>query len=128
MVGWNSSIGRHGHLTLETLFVKLIGPPKNINLAGLPKNVVPISRFTTAITCCLPDDSIKREQVVVLPNFAMTDYASQGNTRKYNVVDLDLCYTYHSYYTCLSHSTSAAGTVIVQGLIPKKSQVNYQDF
>ena len=100
-----------------------VDPPKTINLPGLPVNVVPISKSTTAATCCLPHDSIisiKRQQVVVLPNFAMTDYASQGKTRKYNVVDLGLCYTHHSYYTCLSRSASASGTVIVQGFDSKK--------
>jgi len=79
VVGWESSIGKHGCLTLETLFVELINPPKNINLEGLPKNVVPISKSTTAVTCRLPDDSIisiKRQQVVVLPNFSMTDYTA----------------------------------------------------
>ncbi|KIM38575.1 hypothetical protein M413DRAFT_75826, partial [Hebeloma cylindrosporum] len=89
----------------------------------LPENVVPISKSTTSVTCRLPDDSIisiKRQQVVVLPNFAMTDYAAQGKTRRYNVVDLGFCYTHQSYYTCLSQSAGAAGTVIVQGFDSKK--------
>jgi len=39
----------------------------------------------------LKDDSklaISRIQVEVLPNFAMTDFASQGKTHPYNPVDL----------------------------------------
>jgi len=51
VVGWDSSIGKHGRLTLETLFIELINPPKNINLEGLPENVVPVSKSTTAVTC-----------------------------------------------------------------------------
>jgi hypothetical protein len=59
---------------------------------------------------------IKREQVRVLPNFSMTDYASQGRTRPNNVVELGSCRTHQGYYTALSRSSSAEGTVIVQGL------------
>ena len=51
VVGWDSSIGKHDRLTLETLFIELINPPKNINLEGLPENVVPVSKSTTAVTC-----------------------------------------------------------------------------
>ena len=35
-------------------------------------------------------------------------------------IDLGLCYTHQSYYTCLSQSASADGTVIVQGFDSKK--------
>ncbi|KAF8870506.1 hypothetical protein BD779DRAFT_1455303, partial [Infundibulicybe gibba] len=50
----------------------------------------------------------------------MTDYASQGKTRAYNVVDLNNCYLHQSYYTALSRSASAAGTIILQGFDAKK--------
>ncbi|KAJ7026391.1 hypothetical protein C8F04DRAFT_966413, partial [Mycena alexandri] len=45
----------------------------------------------------------------------MTDYSSQGKTRVFNVVDLNQCRTHHSFYTALSRSKSAEGTLIVQG-------------
>jgi hypothetical protein len=45
----------------------------------------------------------------------MTDYASQGKTRPYNVVNLSHCKNFQSIYTCLSRSSNAAGTLIVQG-------------
>ncbi|KAF8133024.1 hypothetical protein EV363DRAFT_1162963, partial [Boletus edulis] len=51
----------------------------------------------------------------VLPNFAMTDYASQGKTRPYNVVDLSHCQSHQSYYTALSRCSTAKGTAIIQG-------------
>jgi hypothetical protein len=51
----------------------------------------------------------------VLPNFAMTDYASQGKTRAVNVVDLNSCRSYMAYYTALSRSATSERTVIVQG-------------
>ena len=54
----------------------------------------------------------------MLPNFAMTDYASQGKTRPDNVVDLTNCTSHQSYYTALSRSASAAGTIIVQSFSP----------
>ncbi|KAF8875567.1 hypothetical protein BD779DRAFT_1450055 [Infundibulicybe gibba] len=50
----------------------------------------------------------------------MTDYASQGKTRTHNVVDLNNCYLHQSYYTALSRSASAAGTIILQGFDAKK--------
>jgi len=70
----------------------------------------------------MPNDDeipLTRDQVLVLPNFGMTDYASQGRTRPDNVVDLNSCYNHQSYYTCLSRSATAAGTIIVQGFNPK---------
>jgi hypothetical protein len=63
---------------------------------------------------------ITRSQVEVIPNFAMTDFASQGKTRPYNIVDLNNCRSHQAYYTALSRSSTAAGTVILQGFDPKK--------
>ncbi|KAF8798228.1 hypothetical protein BYT27DRAFT_7038024, partial [Phlegmacium glaucopus] len=45
----------------------------------------------------------------------MTNYTSQGKTRDFNVVDLSNARSHQSYYTALSRSASAAGTVILQG-------------
>lgn len=62
-----------------------------IQIEGLPDNVVPLVPESTRLDCFLLDDtsiSITRKQVEVLPNFAMTDFASQGKTRGYNVADL----------------------------------------
>src|SRR5258708_34722825 len=56
---------------------------------------------------------ISRSQVWILPNFSMTDYTSQGKTRPHNPVDLSNCRS-QSYYTALSRSATASGTVIVQ--------------
>jgi len=122
VVSWQTSKGPEGQLVLETLFVKLVNPPKTVRLPGLPDNVVPITRHATATMCYLPNDdqiSISRDQVLVLLNFAMTDYSSQGRTRPDNVVDLNSCHTHQSYYTCLSRSATAAGTIIVQGFDPR---------
>ncbi len=68
------------------------------------------------ITCYLADDSsisINRSQVEIIPNFAMTDYCSQGKTRPINPVDLTNCQSHQSYYTTLSRSTSTEGTVLL---------------
>ena len=89
----------------------------------LEENVVPLTRSTINMTCKLPDGSrvsISRSQVEVLPNFAMTDFASQGKTRQYNPVDLNNCRSHQAYYTALSRSSTAEGTVILQGFEPKK--------
>jgi hypothetical protein len=76
-----------------------------------------------SISCKLWNDEIinvTRNQVLVLPNFSMTDYASQGRTRPQNLVDLNNCKSHLSYYTCLSRSATADGTVIIQGFDPSK--------
>ena len=84
VVGWQAKKGPHGKRILDTLFVKLDKPSKTIQIPGLPENVVPLVKGTKTITCTFPSDlkeSIERQQVWVLPNFAMTDYAAQGKTR-----------------------------------------------
>ena len=48
----------------------------------------------------------------------MTDYTSQGKIRLKNPVDLSNCRSHQSYYTCLSRSATASGTVIVQSFSP----------
>ena len=118
VVGWQAEKGSHGKRVLDTLFVKLDRPAKTIQIPGLPENVVPIVRATKTIPCQFPSDikeNVERQQVHILPNFAMTDYASQGKTRPRNVVHLGSCYSHMSYYTCLSRSASAEGTIILQG-------------
>ena len=108
----------NGINTLDTLFIQLHDPPTPVKLDGLPLNVVPLAKNSISTTCNLPDDSsldISRSQPDVLPNFAMTDFASQGKTRGSNVVDLSHTRTHQGYYTSLSRGTSAAGTLILGG-------------
>jgi hypothetical protein len=123
VVGWQPTIGQHNQQMLDVLFVKLKTPPKTVQIDGLSENVVPLTRSSVSITCKLPDGSkvsISRSQVEVLPNFAMTDFASQGKTRPHNPVDLNNCQSHQAYYTALSRSSTAKGTVILQGFHPKK--------
>ena len=121
--GWQSKKGSRGQLVLDTLFVKLKDPPTNIQLDGLPENVVPVYTTTTNVQVSLPNDEryyITRSQVEVLVNFAMTDFASQGKTRQANVSDLNNLSTHQSYYTALSRSATAKGTLILQGFDARK--------
>jgi hypothetical protein len=107
---------------LDTLFVKLDKPAKSVKIDGLPENVVPIVKSLKTVKCIFPSDlaeHVERSQVWVLPNFSMTDYASQGKTRPFNPVDLSNCRNHQSYYTCLSRSATAAGTIIVQSFSPQ---------
>jgi hypothetical protein len=123
VVSWQASVGPHGKPVLNTLFVKLVNPPQDIYITGLQKNIVPITKISQDIVCTLMNGkkvSITRNQVPVLLNFSMTDYASQGRTRPDNVVDLQNCRTHMSYYTALSRSATAEGTIIVQGFDPAK--------
>src|SRR6266581_2771381 len=123
IVGWKSGIGSKGQLVLETLYVKLDRPAKNINIEGLPENVVPLMKIKKSVKCTFPNGvsiPIRRSQVHVLPNFTMTVYSSQGKTRPDNVVILNSCRDHLSYYTALSRSSTAEGTIIIQGFNPNK--------
>jgi hypothetical protein len=123
VVGWQSSIGSAGQLVLDTLFVKLYKPARAVKIEGLPNDVVPLTRIGKTVECvCLNDSKlfVSRSQANVLPNFAMTDYASQGKTRPFNIVDLSHCRDHTSYYTCLSRSASSEGTVLIQGFDERK--------
>ena len=114
-------MGPHGKLVLDTLFVQLTSPPHVVKLDGLPENVVPIAKMSQTIECTMKSDQIRKvecEQCCVLPNFSMTDYGSQGKTCPYNPVDLQHSNSHQSYYTCLSCSASAEGTLIVQSFQP----------
>ena len=123
VVGWDSSIGPFDKPVLDTLFIKLTNPPQEVNLPGLPTNIVPLTRVSTKIVCTLKSGlkiSIQRQQVLVLPNFAMTDYSSQGKTRDKNVVHPSRCRNHQSYYTCLSRSSNAKGTILLAAPDTKK--------
>jgi hypothetical protein len=123
VAGWQAAIGKQNQRILDVLFVKLKSPPKEVQLEGLPLNVVPLTCSTVSMTCNLPigiNVPLTRSQVEVLPNFAMTDFASQGKTRPHNIVDLNNCRSHQAYYTALSRSSTAEGTVILQGFETKK--------
>jgi hypothetical protein len=122
VAGWTSHKGVHGKEVLDTLFVKLDKPAKSVKINGLHENVVLIVKSVKCVKCVFPSDLaeyVERNQVWVLPNFSMTDYASQGKTRPFNPVDLSNCKNHQSYYTCLSRSATAAGTIIVQPFSPQ---------
>ena len=121
--GWQSRMGKKNQLVLDTLFIKIKQPPSEVQFEGLPPNVVPIYPTTNNIYASLPNDDrilITRTQVETLVNFAMTDFGSQGKTRPYNVSDLNKLQTHQSYYTALSRSASAEGTLILQGFDSRK--------
>ena len=99
---------------IDTLFVKLDNPLSNVQLEGLPENVVSLTCSLTTIKASLPNDNtifILQSQVEVLVNFGMTDFALQEKTRNMNPVDLNNLKTHQAYYTALSCSLSAKGTI-----------------
>ena len=123
VVGWDAIDDPKGKRILETLYLQLKDPPKIVELPHLPRNVIPMTKTTKTIKCSLPNDreiNISRQQINVLPNFSMTDYASQGKTRIQNPVNLSHCKNFQSIYTCLSRSSNAAGTLIIQGFNSSK--------
>ena len=114
--GWQSKTGSKGQCVLDTLFIELKSPPTDIQIDGLPKNVVPIYATTNNLYVTLPNDEryyISRTQVEVLVNFAMTDFASQGKTRPFNIADLNNLSNHQAYYTALSRSAMASGSLIL---------------
>lgn len=120
---WQALTSPSSKKILDALFVELQDPPMPIALDGLPLNIVLLTKTTVVTNCQLPDDtsiSVSRNQVEVLPNFAMTDYASQGKTRLYDVVDLTFSWTHQNYYTALSRGVSIAGTLILSSFLPSK--------
>jgi hypothetical protein len=121
--GWQSTIGIKKSTSVGYTLCEIERSPKTIKFDDLPENVVPIPKTSTSIEVSLPNDTkirIVRSQVEVSLNFSMTDYASQGKTRPYNVVDLHNLRTHQAYYTALSRSSSADGTLILQGFDPSK--------
>ena len=83
VAGWKFYIRPHGKLILDTLFVHLKNPPHTVKFDGLSENVVSIAKMSQTIECIIKSSQIRmteHEQCCVLPNFSMTDYASQGNT------------------------------------------------
>ena len=121
--GWQYKIGSKGQNMLDPLFIKLKDPPSCVRIPGLPKNVVPVFPTTTNVKVMLPNDEkyyINHTQVEVLVDFAMTDFASQGKTRPDNPSDLNNLRSHQLYYTALSRSATAEGTLILQGFDPKQ--------
>ncbi|RPD64013.1 hypothetical protein L227DRAFT_584447 [Lentinus tigrinus ALCF2SS1-6] len=83
VVGWTSRPISEDKVALDTLFVKLTAAPSKVQVKGLPENVIPLVHQTRKVKCKLPNGKlieINRDQVPVVPNFAMTDFASQGRT------------------------------------------------
>ncbi|EKM51735.1 uncharacterized protein PHACADRAFT_102456, partial [Phanerochaete carnosa HHB-10118-sp] len=113
---WDAHEGAEGRLHIDTLFVKLVNPPRHVCLPNLPEDVIPIGSVAEKLECVLPNDSkisIYRQQVHVLQNFAKSDFGSQGRTRPFNLCHLRNCRNQQSMYTCLSRSSSLAGILIL---------------
>ena len=51
VVGWDARPGLYGHQILETLFVQLLNPPKDVTVGELPVNVVPITPISRTVEC-----------------------------------------------------------------------------
>jgi hypothetical protein len=82
VAGWNAIKGPYDKPVLDTLFIQLDKPAKTIKIDGLPENVIPITKATKPTKCIYQSDleeSVERQQVWILPNFSMTDYASQDH-------------------------------------------------
>ncbi|KAJ3764376.1 hypothetical protein EV360DRAFT_6882, partial [Lentinula raphanica] len=115
---WQSKKSTADKDHIEVLFVLLHNPPSPVQIEGLPLNVVPIVSRESKGYITLPDDTkiyVSRKQVDVLLGFAMTAYASQGQSLSPNATDLNTLNDHHAFYTSLSRSRSYEKTIILQG-------------
>ncbi|KAJ6447584.1 hypothetical protein C8R45DRAFT_1136796 [Mycena sanguinolenta] len=53
VVCWDSNVGPDGQQILDNLFLELVNPPRSVYIAGLPENVIPISRTSRYVTALL---------------------------------------------------------------------------
>ncbi|KAI9335555.1 hypothetical protein BDR26DRAFT_790047, partial [Obelidium mucronatum] len=119
VVGWTSFDHQHypGMNILDVLYVKLIGKyAETVFDQALGPGIVPIVPVSNAITVDIPGHGlcrISRRMHQVLPNFAMTDYASQGKGRQYNLFFGEQVCRIQSMYTMASRSTQATTTGIL---------------
>ncbi|OSX55745.1 hypothetical protein POSPLADRAFT_1109608, partial [Postia placenta MAD-698-R-SB12] len=123
VAGWKVRPLPDNRVALDTLFIRLTSAPTSIQLEGLPENVIPISHQPLRILCKMLNDktlTILCDQVAVIPNFAMTDFGSQGRTKPDNVVDLQNCKSHQSIYICLWKGSTYDGMIIVQGFDKQK--------
>ena len=58
IIGWNDFIRDHRQKVLETLFVKLINPTRNVELPGLLVHIVPMSRMGSTVKALLPNNHV----------------------------------------------------------------------
>ncbi|KIK62224.1 hypothetical protein GYMLUDRAFT_58412 [Collybiopsis luxurians FD-317 M1] len=119
---WHATKGNFDQLVLDVLFVQLTDPPKPVHIDGLPPNVVPLVRREVKGHLYLPDNTrvvVSRLQIDILPGFAMTTFASQGQSLEVNNTDPNTYDNHHAFYTALSRSKSAEKTVMLQGFEPR---------
>ena len=64
VAGWQSYVGPHGKLVLNTLFVRLTKPPCVVRFDGLLENVVPIAKMSQTIECTMKSDRLNVNNVV----------------------------------------------------------------
>ncbi|KAJ8495889.1 hypothetical protein ONZ45_g12679 [Pleurotus djamor] len=115
--GWHEGTGSYGQRVLETLFVTLDNPTRDVQFPGLPPNVVPMVSRTVDTLVTLPNDSVLhvyRSQVMVGYAYGLTDFGSQGLSKCPNPVNLNDIRSHQGFYTALSRSTSADSTIILQ--------------
>ncbi|PPR07084.1 hypothetical protein CVT24_010921 [Panaeolus cyanescens] len=125
IVGWTSSRlpGYRDCRTLDVLYVELTNPPKQIQIPGLPPNVVPLGRQTQNIQARLTTDhilSISRSQIPVLPYFSITDFGAQGKGLFRYRADMYRCRNHQAMYVALSRTTSADGVLILRSYSKEK--------
>ncbi|PPQ65718.1 hypothetical protein CVT26_000335 [Gymnopilus dilepis] len=126
VVGWDARTLPGGKEALNTLFVRLVDPPKDVCFEGLPKNIVPLpTKLNPRLYIQTPSGetiTIKRWQVPALPYFGMTDYTSQGKTRAWNLVHILHSFNHQAIYTALSRASTAHGSAILYGYDKSKIQ------
>ncbi len=126
VAGWNSHSDGAGREILDVLFMCLHNPSEPVQISGLPLNIIPLTRAKRSIQCIVPIDditiSVQRDQVPCLPNFAVTDFGCQGQTRTLNIVHPRHSRNHQSMYTMTSRSSTLKDTIILEGFSFAKLQ------
>ena len=61
VVGWTFE-EKDNRKYLQTLFVRLLNPPKTIKIDGLPENIVPIARTTVSKPVTFPNGTVRKHK------------------------------------------------------------------
>lgn len=114
-------VDRDGHRVAECVYVHI--PGSNIELPGIPSEVVPVFPRSTSLEYSATRDkkfSVTRYQVPLVPAYAYTDYKSQGRSLDTVIVDLAGCRTAQSLYVMLSRVKTLEGLAVLRWFPPSK--------
>ncbi|ORY40823.1 hypothetical protein BCR33DRAFT_661522, partial [Rhizoclosmatium globosum] len=119
VISWTMTEHPHfqGMQVANVIYAKLLGKYSDVVFDEiLGPGIVPLVPVENYITVNVPDFGkirILRRMHQILPNFSMSDFASQGKGRKYNIFWGEQIDRIQSLYTMASRSTDPSTTAIL---------------